>query len=179
MAPLLPNNNHETAQEADLKTVKATNINSFVLFARDLSITWGSDERYWKWTYEKETSGAYVEVAELLKVCWFEVKGKFDTKKLTPGTFYRLAFLVKFNEDASGWENLVNLKLDLPNGTQIQRKENFKNKPKNKWIEILVAEFRVQENEKQGEMEFSMTETSDFHWKSGIVLNGVVIQPAL
>lgn len=118
-----------------------------------------------------------MEVAELLEVCWAEVKGKFDTNKLTPGTFYKLAFVVKFNEDASEWENLVNLKLDLPNGTQIQRKESFKNKPKNQWIEILVAEFRVQKNEKQGVMEFSMTETSDFHWKKGIVLNGVVIQP--
>lgn len=58
-----------------------------------------------------------MKVAELLQVCWAEVKGKFNTNRLTPGTFYKLAFVVKFNDDASEWENLVNLKLDLPNGT--------------------------------------------------------------
>ncbi|KAJ0018209.1 hypothetical protein Pint_11899 [Pistacia integerrima] len=152
--------------------------NNFVLFARDLSISWGNDERYWKWTYEKKPdSGSYVEVAELLEVYWFEVKGKFNTNKLKPGTSYKLAFVVKFNEDASGWENPVNLELDLPNGNQIPNKQSFKNTPRNQWIEVPVAEFTVQENETQGDMNFTMTETSG-NLKKGIAINAVVIAPA-
>ena len=151
--------------------------NNFVLFARDLSITWGNDERYWKWTYEKEPDGSYVEVAELLKVSWFEIQGKFNTNKLKPGTSYKLAFVVKFNEDASGWGNPVNLELDLPNGTQMQHKESLNNMPRNQWIEVPVAEFTVQENETQGEMNFSMTETSN-NLKKGMAINAVVIAPA-
>lgn len=88
--------------------------------------------------------------------------------------------MVKFTDQASGWEdqNPVILKLELPNGTQIQRKESFKNKPKYQWIEIPVAEFRVKEDEEQGEMEFSMAGTSDFHTEEGVVIIGVVIEPA-
>ncbi|XP_044509079.1 protein PHLOEM PROTEIN 2-LIKE A1-like [Mangifera indica] len=74
-------NNNQTKYRVD-----ESKINSFVLYAKTLSITWGDDERYWKWTTEEERSGVYVEVAELIMVNWVEVKGKFNTDYLTPRT---------------------------------------------------------------------------------------------
>ncbi|KAK3041234.1 hypothetical protein RJ639_028494 [Escallonia herrerae] len=41
--------------------------NCFMLFARDLAITWADDERYWHWPSFKETSDAFVDVAQMLK----------------------------------------------------------------------------------------------------------------
>ncbi|GJY95185.1 hypothetical protein Tco_0511546 [Tanacetum coccineum] len=34
---------------------KASNGNNFLVLARDLSVTWGEDSRYWHWPYIKET----------------------------------------------------------------------------------------------------------------------------
>ncbi|GKE17883.1 hypothetical protein Tco_1425460 [Tanacetum coccineum] len=37
---------------------KASNGNNFLVLARDLSVTWGEDSRYWHWPYIKETRDA-------------------------------------------------------------------------------------------------------------------------
>ncbi|KAJ0081720.1 hypothetical protein Patl1_11886 [Pistacia atlantica] len=104
--------------------------NSFMLFARDLSVTWGDDQRYWKWTSLKETSDVFVDVAELLNVCWLEIKVRFETTKLTPRALYEVLFVIMLKEGAYGWDAPVNLRLVLPNRIKIEHKENLNMKPR-------------------------------------------------
>jgi hypothetical protein len=102
-------------------------------------------------------SDTAVDVAELLEVCWLEVRGKFETTKLSAGTTYEVAFVIMMKEVASGWEVPVNVRLILPDGNKQERKEDLMKKPRGEWIEIPVGEF-VASPEKAGEIEFSIYE---------------------
>ncbi|KAF7114386.1 hypothetical protein RHSIM_RhsimUnG0089300 [Rhododendron simsii] len=150
--------------------------NCFMLFARDLSITWAEDNRYWHWSYLKEASDVFVDVAELLKVCWLEIQGKFEMVNLSPGTVYEVVFLVMLKDPAFGWEVPVNVRLILPDGTTQQHEENLMEKPRGQWIEIPAGEFRTS-SEKIGDIQFSLYECKAGMWKRGLVIKGVAIRP--
>ncbi|KAE8655602.1 hypothetical protein F3Y22_tig00117022pilonHSYRG00068 [Hibiscus syriacus] len=49
-------------------------------------------------------------IAELVRVCWVELVGKFNVSKLSPGTMYQVVFIVMLREEAYGWEVPVNKK---------------------------------------------------------------------
>jgi hypothetical protein len=153
-----------------------SNKNCFMLFARDLTITWGADTRYWHWPYLQEASHVFVDVAELLRVCWLEMNGKFEMVNLSPETFYEVVFLVMLKDSSSGWEVPVNIKLILPDGTTQQYQEKFMAKPRGSWIEIPAGEFRTS-SEKIGDIQFSLYETESGQWKSGLIIKGVIIRP--
>ncbi|GLT36449.1 hypothetical protein SLA2020_108240 [Shorea laevis] len=63
----------------------------YMLAARDLTIIWGDTPSYWKWITLPDSR--FSEVAELLSVCWFEVRGRINTHMLSPMTHYK-AYLV-------------------------------------------------------------------------------------
>ncbi|KAG8657480.1 protein PHLOEM PROTEIN 2-LIKE A1 [Manihot esculenta] len=155
---------------------RMSNSNCFFLFARDLSITWAEDSRFWHWPYIHETSDISIDVAELLNVCWLEVHGKFDTTELSPGVLYEVAFVIMLKDPAYGWEVPVYFRLTLPNGIKQERKEILMTKPRVQWIEIPVGEF-IPSQENCGEMEISMFEYSGVKWKRGLVVKGVIIRP--
>lgn len=151
--------------------------NCFMVFARDLSITWADDDRYWNWTSVMDKSGMMVDMAELSNVCWLEVHGKFDTSKLSPRTMYQVSFEVMIKDPAYGWDVPVNLRITLPNGNKVEHKENLMEKTRGKWIEIPVGEFRTMpENVGGGEIEISLYEYGS-KWKRGLVIKGVIIRP--
>lgn len=63
----------------------------YMLAARDLYIVWGDTSQYWQWIPHPESR--FSEVAELLDVCWFEIRGCINTKMLSFSTVYA-AYLV-------------------------------------------------------------------------------------
>ncbi|RDX84107.1 F-box protein PP2-B1, partial [Mucuna pruriens] len=70
----------------------------YMLSARSLVIIWGDTPRYWRWT---SVPGArFSEVAELVTVCWLEMKGGIETRMLSPNTLYG-AYLV-FKQSRAG-----------------------------------------------------------------------------
>uniref|UniRef100_A0A6N2MJS1 Uncharacterized protein n=1 Tax=Salix viminalis TaxID=40686 RepID=A0A6N2MJS1_SALVM len=151
--------------------------NCFMLFAKDLSITWGGDTRYWKWRSLCETGGdVSVDVAELLNVCWLEIYGKFNTKMLSPGILYEVVFVVKLKDPAYGWGVPVNVSLVLPNGYKHEHKEKLQTKPRERWIEVRVYEF-ITSPENVGEIQIGMTEYDGGEWKRGLVIKGISIRP--
>nr|XP_043606977.1 lectin-like isoform X2 [Erigeron canadensis] len=154
---------------------KASHANCFMVFARDLFITWGEDPRYWHWQCIKETSEV-VDVAELLNVCWLEVCGKIETAKLTPGIKYEVVFVAMLKDPAYGWHVPVNIKLTLPDGNKQEHKENLMEKPRCKWFEIPVGEFTV-DAKKEGCVEFFLYEYEDGGWKKGLLIKGAAIRP--
>ncbi|CAI9284390.1 unnamed protein product [Lactuca saligna] len=149
---------------------KASNGNCFLVFARDLSIAWQDDNRYWHWTSIKEASDQeFIDVAELLNVCWLDVAGKFETAKLTPGMKYEVVFMVMLKDPAYGWEVPINVRLVLPDGSKQEHKENMVEKPRSRWFEIPVGEFTA-EAKNGGFIEFSFYEHEAGAWKRGLLV---------
>nr|XP_043637503.1 protein PHLOEM PROTEIN 2-LIKE A1-like [Erigeron canadensis] len=146
--------------------------------ARDFSISFGDDRRYWKWSHAKETSDMMVEVAKLRGVCWLHMVGKFEMGRLTPGIKYEVVFVVMIKRYYSyGWWGVpISIKLTLPDGSTQEHTEDFAKKPRSEWFEIPVGEFIV-DAKKGGPVEFTMYEHDSQWWKSGLVLKGAAIRP--
>ncbi|KAG6398158.1 hypothetical protein SASPL_139613 [Salvia splendens] len=107
---------------------------------------------------------------------WLEVHGRFEAANLSPGRLYEIVFVVMLKDPAYGWEDPVNLRLTLPDGTRQERKENLMEKPRGRWIDIPVGEFKSS-TEKTGEMEFSLYEYEGGKWKRGLLIKEVKIHP--
>ncbi|XP_010529290.1 PREDICTED: protein PHLOEM PROTEIN 2-LIKE A1-like [Tarenaya hassleriana] len=152
--------------------------NCFMVYARDLSITWSENTTYWTWFSFKDTpNDTLVEGVELKNVCWLDISGKFETVNLTPGTTYEVVFVVKLEDPAYGWDTPVNVKLTLPSGQQISdRKVILKEKMRYQWLDIPAGEF-VPSSENAGEIRFSMYEHDSGTWKKGLFVKGVAIRP--
>ncbi|EPS71147.1 hypothetical protein M569_03613, partial [Genlisea aurea] len=157
------------------------NRNCFILFARDLSICWGENPSYWRWSrsliiFLVLCSEEQVDVADLVEVCWLDVTGKFDISHLSPHVTYSILFNVKINDTANGFQNNpVNLRLTVPGKTPQEHAKNLMQYPKGQWIEIPVGQLKTS-NQESGEMTFSLHEHSGT-WKRGLVIKGVVIRP--
>ncbi|EEF38235.1 ATPP2-A2, putative [Ricinus communis] len=121
-------------------------------------------------------SNVFVDVAELLNVCWLEIHGRFDTAKLSPGILYEAVFLIMLKDPAYGWEVPVNLRLTLPNGTKQEHKEYVVTKPRAQWIEVPAGEF-VSSPDNIGRIEISMYDYEGGKWKRGLVVKGVTLRP--
>ncbi|CAJ1976315.1 unnamed protein product [Sphenostylis stenocarpa] len=67
----------------------------YMLSARALSIVWGDTPRYWRWTSFPDAR--FSEVAELVSVCWLEIRGRINTGVLSPETLYGAYLVFKPN----------------------------------------------------------------------------------
>ncbi|KAI3873939.1 hypothetical protein MKW98_001588 [Papaver atlanticum] len=175
----LPHNYECIIQDADMNInqselhpvqkywIDNSGYNCFMLFPRDLAISWAENNKYWHWSSMKESSASCemaIEVAELLNVCWLEVNGKLDISKLNPGVKYEIVFVVMLKNSAYGWEAPVNLRL-----------------PKSQWIEVQVGEFQappqLADDKQRKEIQFSLFECENGNWKGGLVIKGVIVRP--
>ncbi|XP_031255850.1 protein PHLOEM PROTEIN 2-LIKE A1-like [Pistacia vera] len=157
---------------------KLSGANTFEIYARGLTIAWGNDERYWKWTYMQDTKDhpVEVEVAELVKVCWLDVSKKFPTQNLTPRHNYEVSFVLMKLKGCEGFQNHpVNLKLTLPNQPPMEHKQDLSILPENKWSDVPVDMFSINCC-MTGDMEISMYEHGS-QWKKGIVVDKIIIRP--
>ncbi|KAK1279726.1 Protein PHLOEM PROTEIN 2-LIKE A1 [Acorus gramineus] len=161
--------------------VDKSGYNCFTVYARDLSITWSSEQRYWHWLPLNDYSSpscseADIAVASLQNVCWLEVQGKLDASHLSPEVTYEVAFLVMMKDSSSGWHDLVTLSLKYPGGDKHDRKVSLNDDNlKNKWSELQVGTFTTS-RDIQGDIQFSMFQCGA--WKRGLVIKGATIQPA-
>lgn len=80
---------------------KSTGKKCYSVAARDLHITWGDTPRYWAW--HSTPDSRFPEVAELVTVCWLEIKGKIKTSILSPDTNYVAYLIFKMAEAAYGF----------------------------------------------------------------------------
>lgn len=73
-----------------------------MLSARSMFIVWGDTPRYWRWSSEAEAR--FEEVAELVGVCWLEIRGWINTCMLSPSTMYGAYLVYKSTPAAFGFE---------------------------------------------------------------------------
>lgn len=97
--------------------------------------------------------------------------------ELLPETAYEVIFVILMRETSYGWEVPVDLELVLPGGTKRRGEINLDRQPRDRWLEIPAGELRTAASENSGTIEFSMHQCRQLHWKSGLVVKGVRIQP--
>nr|DAD23888.1 TPA_asm: hypothetical protein HUJ06_025351 [Nelumbo nucifera] len=73
---------------------KWTGKKCYMIGARKLSIAWGDDPHYWR----------FPKVAELVHACWLKIRGKIQTRMLSPETTYVAKFVYKFAEEVFGFD---------------------------------------------------------------------------
>ncbi|XP_008799900.2 uncharacterized protein PHLOEM PROTEIN 2-LIKE A4-like [Phoenix dactylifera] len=151
---------------------KASNFSSFMIYARELKITWEHDPRYWRWLWLEED--LKVEVAELLKVCWLEVHGSLPMSLLNPGHKYDVMFVIMM-KDASGFDPKATFKLELPDGEVKQQKMSLKALASKEWVMVKAGDFVAKG---EGEIKFSMLDYEELNWKTGLIICGVQIKPS-
>ncbi|CAM6125367.1 unnamed protein product [Calypogeia fissa] len=172
------------------------------LSAKSLAITWGNDERYWKWVERKGSRSN--EVAYLVDVYWLEVQGQVSLSTLRPGKYtlsWRLQLACLDNEDKrSGWDSEpVIFKLSTTDRQQTERscflveegpgkletpldlktsvvQNGSEEEFTDGWKEYEVGTFMVKKKRKPVELIFSLTEANG-SWKRGLFIDSVVISP--
>ncbi|XP_066328826.1 putative F-box protein PP2-B12 [Miscanthus floridulus] len=79
---------------------RATAAKCYMLSARKLGIIWGDTPRYWRWI--PLTDSRFPEGAELLDVCWLEIRGKIHCNMLSQNTTYATYMVFKMSDESYG-----------------------------------------------------------------------------
>ncbi|KAH0913382.1 hypothetical protein HID58_036703, partial [Brassica napus] len=159
------------------------NAASFMIYAKRIEIEHADKPENWTWssiheaqnlTFEIRSSGKAIDIATLKEVYWMNITGNSSTSKLTPETKYEVVFVVKFDEDAIGWHEPVNLTLTLTmrDKTTIQQKETcFLDTyvGDDEWVDIKAGEFVAPPKEAPARISFTMFQHDDTVRKTGLV----------
>ncbi|XP_071940705.1 putative F-box protein PP2-B12 [Coffea arabica] len=81
---------------------KSTGKKCYMLRASELCIAWKDTPRYWSWTSLPESR--FPEVAELVDVCWLDIRGNMPTRLLSLKTNYAAYLVFKTTENSYGLE---------------------------------------------------------------------------
>lgn len=178
---------------------KSSGKKSYILSARELSITWSNDPLYWSWRHVPESR--FKEVAELRMTSWLEIKGKIGTKILTEKTSYVVYMIMKITNREYGLDSAA-CEVSIAVGNKVQsgkvylfkkdenkmsKKEervieeddediNVPRKREDEWMEIKVGEFYSGESDQ--EVNISLMEVS-YHLKGGLIIEGIEVRPKL
>ncbi|XP_010527859.1 PREDICTED: F-box protein PP2-B1 [Tarenaya hassleriana] len=83
---------------------KPTGKKCYMISALDLTIIWGGTPSYWQWISVPESR--FERVAELLNVCWLEIRGKIGAGMLSLGTLYSIYFVFKTTDRWYGFDKV-------------------------------------------------------------------------
>ncbi|KAL0889498.1 hypothetical protein Bca101_013481 [Brassica carinata] len=84
---------------------KASGKRCIMLSAMNISIVWGDTPQYWKWITIPEAR--FKRVAELLNVCWFEIRGRVNTRVLSLRTRYSAYLVYKKADHCYGFDDVA------------------------------------------------------------------------
>lgn len=165
----------------------------YVLSAKDLVITWCDTPMYWTWNSNSDSR--FAEVAELINVCLFEIRGKINTCLLSPATLYTAYLVFKFASRIDGLDNQpVDVTMKLNEGecgaqtvswnahgrfrstsVTVRGKVHYPKERGDGWLEMELGEFLSMKGE-DGELEIRLCDASG-HWKRGLIVEGIEIRP--
>ncbi|PHT62480.1 hypothetical protein T459_33697 [Capsicum annuum] len=125
---------------------RATSKKCYMLSARELSITWSTNPLYWCWKPLLHSS-RFPEGVELIMVCWLEIKGKINTRMLSPRTTYGAYLIVNLADRAFGLDSLpseVSVNVDNHESKGIvYLRRNYANNRKQE-LEMVLMRHRVE-----------------------------------
>lgn len=153
----------------------------YMLSARALSIDWIEDERYWRWI--RRDDSRFDELAELLQVCWLMVGGTMDCRLLSADTEYRVVFVLKLNA-GSRWDwQQIRFSVNKPGVEEMEPEPRrpVEMQGAGRWMGVIARQFRVRAEENidddSSHIRFEMTGVESLHWKTGVLVDGVKIEP--
>ncbi|XP_057809656.1 F-box protein At2g02240-like [Salvia miltiorrhiza] len=167
----------------------------YLMGARELGITWAVDTPwYWEWTSHPDSR--FSEVAQLQSVCWLDIRGKINTRMLSPHTKYGAYLVFKLAERCNGLRSanavvrFVNEETDseaegraavvhLQRGRRRRRNEEVAVRRSDGWMEIEMGSFCSGEGDERDEVEARLMEIKNNHWKSGLIVEGIHFRPKL
>ncbi|CAN1219749.1 F-box protein PP2-B15 [Linum perenne] len=165
-----------------LKLQKSTGHKSYILSARDLSITWSSESMYWAWTSVPESR--FSEVAMLRTMSWLEIEGKIRAKMLTPNTKYGAYLLIQITDRSYGLDSMPSVVSVNVNGTEVSKSRvavdgegRLPVEREDGWLEVEIGEFFSGESDE--EVRMCLKEVKGYHLKGGLVVEGIEVRPKL
>ncbi|KAG8072876.1 hypothetical protein GUJ93_ZPchr0006g41000 [Zizania palustris] len=99
---------------------RETGSKCYMLSARALYIAWGDTPQYWRWI--PLTNSRFAEGAKLKSVCWLEIRGKINTKMLSPNSTYAAYMVFKLAEESYGLDHPLQEALVSLGGMESRRK---------------------------------------------------------
>ncbi|XP_008789432.1 putative F-box protein PP2-B12 [Phoenix dactylifera] len=98
---------------------KSSGAKCYMLSARQLFIVWGDTPHYWRWLSLPDSR--FSEVAQLLIVWWLEIRGKIESRELTPETTYAAYLIFKVDQAASQGLGFPNQETTVKLGAQVSK----------------------------------------------------------
>ncbi|CAN0921570.1 F-box protein PP2-B15 [Linum grandiflorum] len=189
------------------KLEKSTGKKSYVLSARDLSITWSNEPLYWSWTSDPESK--FPEVAMLRTMSWLEIDGQINTRMLTQNTKYGAYLLIKITDRSYSLDSMaseVSIQVggnEVCSGTAYLRCKQNGNDTVSMMERLMSkstvvasgggGEGRLPEEREDGwleveigefysgerdeEVKMSLKEVKGYHLKGGLVVHGIEVRP--
>ncbi|KAH7542998.1 hypothetical protein FEM48_Zijuj02G0135300 [Ziziphus jujuba var. spinosa] len=172
---------------------KSSGRKSYLLSARELSITWGSDPMHWSW--KKMAESRFPEAVELITISWLEIHGKITTQMLSKNSKYGAYLVMNISRRAYGLDTIpsevsVKVRDRVSNGmayicrqdikklkmdSYCMQREQFPNEREDGWMEIKLGEFFTGEDDE--EVKMSLMEIKGYQLKGGLVIEGIEVRP--
>ncbi|GFP96504.1 F-box protein pp2-b15 [Phtheirospermum japonicum] len=172
---------------------KSTNKKCCMLSARELAIAWSSDSLCWSW---KPLLGSrFPEVIELIMVCWLEIRGKLNTRMLSPNTTYCAFIIIQLRDRAFGLDKapfevsveVGDYKTQKTLYLELDGHKDFKARSEKEdevvrgrvdtWLEVELGEFYNNGNDQNKEVKMWFGEIKGVHLKGGLVIQGIELRP--
>ncbi|XVF57541.1 hypothetical protein PTKIN_Ptkin06aG0214100 [Pterospermum kingtungense] len=179
---------------------------SYILSARELSITSSNDPMFWVWKSIPESR--FSEVAELRSISLLEIQGKIRSKTLSPNTKYGAYLLLKISDHAYGLD-LIPSETSVEIGNQTftntaylrcqdskrQQMENlfYSNRKQMLKSRVIEGDDKVMSKREDGWMEIelgeffngegdeevkmSLMEVKGHQLKGGLIIEGIEVRP--
>ncbi|KAM1052239.1 hypothetical protein ACFX19_034277 [Malus domestica] len=168
----------------------------YMISPKDLMIIWGDNPEYWKWI--SLANSRFEEVAALVVVWWLEIRGKIDTRILSPSTVYKAYLVFMLSERARGFDrdDPLEVKVGLFGEEQTSSKrivflgrQNITGRPMeidetqypkkrpDGWLEVEIGEFFCPGEEDGGLMEMTCMDVDLHRMKRGLIVQGIEVRP--
>uniref|UniRef100_A0A1J3HT60 Putative F-box protein PP2-B2 n=1 Tax=Noccaea caerulescens TaxID=107243 RepID=A0A1J3HT60_NOCCA len=170
---------------------KASGKKCIMVSSKEVWITWGSSPQYWQWITIPESR--FEKIAELLNVCWFEVRAGLHTRYLSPQTRYSVYIVFKTKNRCPGLGDIpVEVSVGLvgqessqkliyfvgPVDRRRDRERRDVARPEERrdgWMEAELGEFY---NEACcDDTSVSVVEIKSPYWKRGLIIQGIEFRP--
>ncbi|CAI9271335.1 unnamed protein product [Lactuca saligna] len=158
----------------------------YMLGAKELSIAWQDEPRYWEW--EHITESKFPEVCILREGYSLGIQGKIAAEMLSQKSTYVVYLVFQTTQDTRGLAAPSKTKVSY-GGTEMETENVYLRRPQfqqenyvfpclrnDGWMEIKLGEFECNEGD-DGEVEMAFEEVTQRNWKSGLIVEGFELRP--
>ncbi|TMW97183.1 hypothetical protein EJD97_006051 [Solanum chilense] len=160
----------------------------FMVAARGLEIEWGGTPEYWEWL--SHVDSRFAEVAKLKRVCWLDIRGKIETRRLSKRTKYVVYIVFKLEHKWRGLETVNAVvrfvdsvsDVDAEQGASVVHfagrgpRVTLPFKRADGWMELKMGDF-FNDGGEDGDVDARLMETKKLNDKSGLIVQGMEFRP--